>query len=409
MPADTLSVCRGQCFTILKHPYIMKLTKSFSIFFTAACLCSACLTSLHAHPDSNTADSITHASSPTCTCDFSKTHLISPSHPAITYTGRIDFTSNERPRFTYPGIEIKMNFTGSSIAMKAKPHSGFFMAQIDDMQPVKIHFADNATYCISNTLSPNTPHTITITYIGEGYNTLPEFHGFLIDSNHTASPTYNISKHTIEFIGNSITCGYGIEAMNPTDPYKEETANYYYTYAAITSRELNARSHVIARSGIGVYRNYNGPRTGDAVNMNTEYPYTLLYNNTVPWDFTRFIPELVCINLGTNDTSTQGADTTLLLQGYMKLYHQVRSHYPKSSIAFLSGCMMTGQQLETAKQTMDKAAMLARAEGDEKVYRFDFTPQDGSLGYGASYHPSKEQHKKMADELIQWIKRTMGW
>ena len=93
----------------------------------------------------------------------------------------------------------------------------------------------------------------------------------------------------------------------------------------------------------------------------------------------------------------------------MKLYHQVRSHYPKSSIAFLSGCMMTGQQLETAKQTMDKAAMLARAEGDEKVYRFDFTPQDGSLGYGASYHPSREQHQKMADELIPWIKKTMGW
>ena len=70
---------------------------------------------------------------------------------------------------------------------------------------------------------------------------------------------------------------------------------------------------------------------------------------------------------------------------------------------------MTGQQLETAKQTMDKAAMLARAEGDEKVYRFDFTPQDGSLGYGASYHPSREQHQKMADELIPWRKKTMGW
>lgn len=369
----------------------------------------ASISPLSAQPTPTVADTMATAAPCSTTCNFSKTQLIQPSSPAITYTGRIDFTNAERPRFTYPGIEIRISFTGSSIAMKAKPHSGHFIAQVDNNAPIKISFADNDTFIISNTLNTDSLHTLTITYINEGYQSLPEFRGFLIDRNQKAIRPASTHKHTIEFIGNSITCGYGIEAENATDPYTEETANYYYTYAALTSRRLQAQACIVARSGIGVYRNYNGPTTGDCVNMNTEYPFTLIYNNTIPWDFSRFIPELVCINLGTNDTSTQGADTTLLLNGYLNLYRQVRLHYPQATILLLSGCMMKDQQLDTARKAMDKAVSIAKQQGENNIYRFDLTPHDGSLGYGASYHPSIRQHQKMADELVPYIQQIMGW
>lgn len=384
-----------------------------------------------------------------------KTRLVKPSDQHITYVGRINDSNPDRPTFTYPGTEIRTAFMGNSIAMKAKPHSGYFMVKIDENEPYKIGFLNDSivTLCIeknehcgnikdccnlndcckgnieqcdksngiiasgdsgaylNKALNGNGKyaHQLTITYIGEGYHTRPEFHGFILNNNTFLTSPAPLPSRKIEFIGNSITCGYGIEAADASAPYTEETANYYLTYAAKTARWLKAQAYVVARSGIGVYRNYNGPKTGDAVNMNTEYKYTMLYDDSQLWDFTRFTPDVVCVNLGTNDTSTEGADSTLLAKGFNNLYKQIRSHYPDAKIIFLSGCMMKGNALKMAKDAMDSTMRLALSNGDTNVYRLDFETHDGSLGYGASWHPSMKQHDVMAKQLTSYLKSITKW
>ena len=344
-----------------------------------------------------------HAQAPTACAT-----LIQPTDPHIQYTGRIEDSTPERPVFTYPGVQIRTGFTGTSLTMMAKPQSGYFMVEIDDSPAHKVAILADSIVTLASGLADGT-HQAIVTYIGEGYETLPEFHGFCVDKGKSLIPATNVPTRKIEFIGNSITCGYGIEAHSEAEHYQDSTANYYHTYAAITARNLHAQALVVARSGIGVYRGYNGPRTGDAVNMNTEYPNTLLYNDQYKWDFSRYTPDLVCINLGTNDTSTTGADSLLLLNGFKKLYHQVRSHYSKAKIVFLCGCMMTGKQLQSAQQALDTATEYAHQQGDSEVYRFNFTPHDGSLGYGADWHPSMRQHEKMANELVPFLKQLMQW
>lgn len=396
-----------------------------------------------------------------------ETRLVKPSDKHITYVGRINDSNPDRPTFTYPGTEIRTTFMGNSIAMKAKSHSGYFMVKIDENEPYKIGFLNDSivTLCIeknehcgnikdccniddcrnindccnlndcckgnieqcdksngiiasgdsgaylNKALNGNGKyaHQLTITYIGEGYHTRPEFHGFILNNNTFLTSPAPLPSRKIEFIGNSITCGYGIEAADASAPYTEETANYYFTYAAKTARWLKAQAYVVARSGIGVYRNYNGPKTGDAVNMNTEYKYTMLYDDSQLWDFTRFTPDVVCVNLGTNDTSTEGADSTLLAKGFYNLYKQIRSHYPDAKIIFLSGCMMKGNALKMAKDAMDFTMRLALSNGDTNVYRLDFETHDGSLGYGASWHPSMKQHDVMAKQLTSYLKSITKW
>ncbi|MDO5482784.1 MAG: GDSL-type esterase/lipase family protein [Bacteroidaceae bacterium] len=335
--------------------------------------------------------------------------IIKPTDKNIQYIGRIG-GNPERPMFTYPGVQIRSGFTGTTLKMLVKPNSGYFMVQIDENEAFKVGFY-NKTDSIAELASqlPDTHHQVIITHIGEGYERLPEFRGFIVDKGKELTSATPLPSRKIEFIGNSITCGYGIETDSPTDPYLEETANYYYTYAAQTARNLNAQALVVARSGIGVYRNYNGPQTGDIVNMNTEYPYTFLYNDQHRWDFSRYTPDVVCINLGTNDTSTQGADSLLLIEGFKKLYRQVRNHYPKAKIIFLCGCMMAGKALLDAQQAMDATTNYAHKQGDSEVYRLDFKPHDGTLGYGASYHPSMRQHEKMANELTAFLRKLMKW
>ena len=334
--------------------------------------------------------------------------LYHPDDANIQYIGRIDFSDSIHPAFTFPGVQIRTGFMGTSLDMMCKLHSGYFMAEIDGGEPFKVSFLGNTITCLASGL-PDGPHQAVVTFIGEGYENVPEFHGFFVDKGKELAPATPLPTRKIEFIGNSITCGYGVEANSEAEHYSEKTANFYYSYAARTARNLNAQALVVARSGIGVYRNYDGPKTGDTVNMNTEYPYTLLYNHDIEWDFSRYTPDVVCINLGTNDTSTQGADSLLLLNGFKKLYTQVRSHYPTAKIVLLCGCMMNGKQLQSARQALDTTAEYAQKQGDLEVYRFNFTPHDGSLGYGADWHPSMLQQEKMADELTPYLQKLMDW
>ena len=334
--------------------------------------------------------------------------LYHPTDTNIQYTGRIDFSDSLHPAFTFPGVQIRTGFTGTSLDMMCKLHSGYFMAEIDGGEPFKISFHGNTITRLASDL-PDGTHQAIVTFIGEGYENVPEFHGFFVDKGKKLAPATPLPERKIEFIGNSITCGYGVEASSEAEAYTAETANFYYSYAALTARSLNAQALVVARSGIGVYRNYDGPKNGNDVNMNTEYPYTLLYNHNIEWDFSQYTPDVVCINLGTNDTSTQGADSVLLLNGFKQLYNQVRTHYPTAKIVFLCGCMMNDNQLLSARQALDKTADYAHSQGDTEVYRFDFTPHDGSLGYGADWHPSKRQQEKMANELTPYLKELMEW
>ena len=64
--------------------------------------------------------------------------VIKPTDQNIQYVGRICFDNPERPRFTYPGTQITARFTGTSLKLVAKPHSGYYMAQIDDAEPFKV-------------------------------------------------------------------------------------------------------------------------------------------------------------------------------------------------------------------------------------------------------------------------------
>jgi len=337
--------------------------------------------------------------------------IVKPTNQNIQYVGRICFDYPERPRFTYPGTQINVCFTGTSVKLWAKPKSGYYMAQIDKAEPFKVALMSERDSIVTlATALPQGCHTLRLMYIIEGYELKPDFRGFILDNGAKLVSPPSLPERTIEFIGNSITCGYGNESIEMTDPFEYETENHYYTYAQITCRALNARANVVARSGIGVYRSYGGPKKGTPENvMTTEYEYTNLYDRSEKWDFNRYQPEVVCINLGTNDLSTNNYDVKLLKAAYKKFLKQVRNHNPKAKIVYLCGSMLGGKELEIAKKILNEVVAEAQKDGDKEVYRFDFTPQTGSLKFGASWHPSKWQHEKMAGELTAYLRELMQW
>lgn len=335
--------------------------------------------------------------------------FIPASHPHIAYIGRVSFKHPHAPCFTYPGVQIRALFEGTSLGVAMKPNSGYFMVEIDSLPPFKIEFGETDSVRTLICDLPGGLHEVRLTLAYEGYLRRPEFRGLILDEGKTLPAAPRLPERSIEFIGNSITCGYGLETDDPRAPFQDETENHFYTYAALTARAFDALSQVVARSGVGIYRNYNGPATGSADCLPARYTQTLWGDSTETWAFSRYRPDVVCVNLGTNDVSTGAYDTTLLEAAYRRFLHRLREYYPEAKIVLLSGCMLTGRRLQDVCRALDRVALEAAADGDGEVYRFDLTPTDGSLGYGASWHPSKAQQAKSALELIGFLQTLTGW
>ncbi|MBO5251674.1 MAG: lipase [Bacteroidaceae bacterium] len=336
--------------------------------------------------------------------------FVKPTDKKIQYVGRISFKNPLAPCFTYPGVQINARFEGTSLKMVAKPMSGYFMAQIDGCKPFKVGFnSPNDSIVTLAVALPDEAHEVRLTYVVEGFRRHPEFWGFILDNGRNLLNPPFLPKRKIEFIGDSMTCGLGIESMNEKDPYLAETENYYYSYAARTAQALDAQALVVACSGIGVYRNHGGPKSGSNDNMSVVYNQTLWGDNTETWNFLRYIPDVVCVNLGMNDVGNGEYDRNFLLNAYRNFYKQIRTNYPRAKVVFISGSMLVGTRLEHLQYAMDEVVRDARISGDKNVFRFDMSWQTGDLGMGACGHPSMWQHEKMAGELTAYLRGLMEW
>ncbi len=332
---------------------------------------------------------------------------IAPNDARIQYVGRV-VANSDSVAFTYPGTSIFMRFTGSSLFLEQKPNSGFYMVEIDGNEAKKVASSNDSLLSVAENLSSG-EHTARIMYVVEGYELKPVIYSFVLNAGEKLLEPSPLPERKILFIGNSITCGYGVEGTDGAQHFAYDTENHYYTYAAIAARRLNAQHHAIARSGIGIYRNYGDKREGSVENMPYKFKQTLFDNPTYEWDNTQFVPDLLCINLGTNDMSLDNYDIDAFRASYVAFLHQLRTYYPTSKIVVLCGSMLTGEVVELMQRTLDSIVAEFNSQGDSAISRFNFTPQDGSLGYGSDYHPSLAQQRKMADELTPYISELMTW
>lgn len=325
------------------------------------------------------------------------------------YVGRVSFANPEAPTWDWPGVQIHCTFTGTSARMLTKANSGFFMIELDNKQPFKVESTKTDSLVVIADGLNDRLHRLTITYCMEGLLRHPVFYGLWVDSEATLGERPRLPQRKIEFIGNSITCAYGIEGDGSEKKFSYSQQNVYYGYAARTARALNAQWQLVSRSGIGIYRNNWGNVEGDKAVLPAYYPHTLFSMRGELWDFSRYQPDVVCVNLGTNDTTGPKYHVSKLTAAFKTFLRDLRCHYPKAKIVLLTGTMIKGQRLADLQQAQRDAMADAHTRGDNEVYQMDFTPADGSLGYGTHKHPSMRQHEQMAEELIPFIQKITGW
>ena len=345
----------------------------------------------------------------TSLCYAGALDTIPATNGLIEYTGRIDFTNPQSPAFSYSGVSIRACFTGTSIAMIMDDNVGqnYYNLILDGklLDTVRIT-SGKKTYLIAEGLRAKT-HEIEIFKRTEEMFGKTRFFGFVVDHGASLKPIVNKRTRLIEYIGNSITCGYGNEGLNG-QRFGPTTENHYMTYAAITSRNFNARHLAVCKSGIGIYRNYNGPAAGNVDNMTNYYTRIFLHDENPKYAFADR-PDLVCINLGTNDFSTRGGDSTLYVSNYLRLIDTIQSKYNKPDIVCLLGPMINGNTLPKVRRYLQFIAETANSRGKGRVTFFELSAQTGDLGIGIDSHPTVAQHKKNAMELTAYIKSLKGW
>lgn len=208
-------------------------------------------------------------------------------------------------------------------------------------------------------------------------------------------------KRHIEFVGDSITCGFGNEGESATAPFKPETENAYESYASIAGRAVDADVALIAWSGRKMWPDNTVPEIYDRVLPTQPEPL---------YDFRGPRPEAVVINLATNDFGQANPEERGWTDAYEAFIRRVWTRYPKAHVVVTLGGMMSddwpkGQRaLSTARGYL--TGLVARMH-DPRVHFVEFDQQRQEDGIGAGYHPSVATDRKMAARLVETLRREV--
>jgi lysophospholipase L1-like esterase len=324
--------------------------------------------------------------------------FVSAVDTKFSYIGRFDFSNVERPTFMYSGSAIKTVFSGTSVEMEMKDDSlrNYFTIIIDD-SVFKLKTDKSASIYLLVKDLPNKKHTLQIIRSTEWHGGDSHFVGLYLD---TTGQLFKprIGKRSIEFIGDSYTCGYGNEGKSHDEHFDYATENNYLSYGPITARALHAEYIGICLSGIGMYQGYGG---GTEFVMPNYYD-AVTHSKKFSWNFAVHQPTMVVIDLGSNDFSA-ALDSVKFTIAYLNFLKRVRKNYPHSIIVCAAGPSGEGEKFNTQKNYIETVVNTFKKD-DKAVHYFVFSPFQMN---GSDWHPNVVEHRNMAAELIPFLKTLL--
>jgi len=315
-------------------------------------------------------------------------------------------------RFAWPGSALWTRFDGAELSVDLEDNGNMFDVIVDG-EPSRVLLTDGSgSYSIVSGLASG-EHDLVLARRTESFFGASRFVGF------TGSPLVATAGPTrwIEMIGDSITCGYGVLGDVATCPFSADTEAETHAWGAKTAAMLGAAHVAIAYSGKGVYRNYGG----DLVD-----PVPAIYDRVIAddpsstYDFADYTPDVVVINLGTNDFSNDDQGNPVdpgaaYVSAFVDFAAVVRQRYPQAWIVLalspmLSDSYPAGAMHRTLeRQYLQEVVSTRTTAGDDRISFLEIDEQDDADGYGCDYHPSEATQQIMAEALAARIRELTGW
>jgi lysophospholipase L1-like esterase len=341
---------------------------------------------------------------------FTQTKFIPASHQAIRYVGRFDFSNPQEVRYDWSGVYMQFSFRGSECAVKMGDTGyNYYNVFVDDQPSKTFEVKSDTTLQIAAKLG-NQIHRIQIYKRTEGNQGTGTFKGIFISENGEMLDWMDIPTRKIEFIGNSITCGYGTEGLSKSERWKPSTENNYQSYAPIMARAFQADYHIVAHSGEGVVRNY-GYKEQVSPNGTMPRRFNRLFDEKDQplWDFNLWKPDVVVINLGTNDFSTNPfPDKDIFKAGYVKLINEVLKQYGDLPVFCVVGPMTDEPCYSYVKEIVEDFRTVNRKKN---VYFVGIPTylMNPEKDLGSDTHPNYIGQRKMAAHVLPVISSILKW
>lgn len=332
---------------------------------------------------------------------------VSWKDPNIRLTGRYDTRDEAGVRMAWAGSQISVRFSGTAINVLLKTTGADEMQVVVDGAPTSVLklSKDGAPQRAASGL-PDKEHTLDLFKRTEPLVGTIQLLGFQLEKGKKLLPNPSTLTRRIEFVGDSITCGYGNEAAKETEHFTAGTENNYQAYGAMAARDLKAEYVAVAWSGKWLFGDNAIPKL---------YDLALPNDPQSKWDFARWKPQVVVVNLGTNDFGPRNPTEKEWQDAAREFIQRLRKNYPDCHVFLAVGSMMSDawppdrKALSTIRQYNTGVVEELKKAGDKKVHYVEFAPQDMKNGIGADWHPSVKTHRLMADVLTAAVKKELGW
>ena len=217
------------------------------------------------------------------------------------------------------------------------------------------------------------------------------------------------NKPHVEFVGDSITCGYGNLIKDPARHFYSVDEHGYLAYGPTAARTLGFDWSCVSVSGITAVH-HEGWQIGYA--MEEIYAYTdrigqeRLGMAPELWDFAGHPADYVVVNLGTNDCygiqfSPDPEELSRFPGAYLAFIETIRRlNGPRTHIV----CSLGSMNYYLWHDIVTVMEQYKKDTGDERLHLLRFRPMHPLDGAGADGHPSLDTHQKMAEELAALLR-----
>ncbi len=206
----------------------------------------------------------------------------------------------------------------------------------------------------------------------------------------------------IEFIGDSITTGFGTLAPLGYGEYKTKEQDVTKAFPYLTAKALGAEYYAIAAGGWPIYKSKYADHAIPEIYENVDF-----FRNTEKWNFSSFCPDVVVITLGTNDFSylsdlseeTRAKERARVKEEFIAFLRRVAALNESAKIFLLCGFFEYAGLLPLTEEAAKQSEI-------SNVFVIE-TNSAVSLSDVRAGHPGRKTHCVAAKKLVEAIRKAV--
>lgn len=361
--------------------------------------------------------------------------FIPASHPSVYWAGRhvsLEPVGNGSVSFDFPGVTAMFNTTGSSyITAQFSSTCGNgprLESSVDGADTLNTtsagsfwlypSFSMPHPVGLASGLDNSLPHTLTIRLASEArWANCSGPQGVTLDGVWTdgqptqaypSVPLHNGKTRKLEWVGDSITAGYGTAPVAGSNPCPSLLAVEDPSRAATfrVCAGLESECSVVAVSGDTVLTPPGGA-PADKPPLPLVYPRARTYMPQLVWDVSRYVPDAIIINLGTNEQIMPNFNTSYIpaLHAFLLQLSGPASVFAIQGLPIPLALTYCGPMVFDYCDGMQEATAAAAASGA----RVQFLGQVNATLDGCAGHPGPVGQAQMAQALQPRIAAALGW